>query len=94
MAALGGAERGGQIEMAEAGQPPVTPHLAFGLRQIAGTNNNTATGIGGTTSTFGAAGRTMPLFAPNDQIFTSQYLPNQQFVFDSAPRTISLAGAL
>ena len=29
-----------QILMAEAGQPPVSPHLAFGLREVAGTNNN------------------------------------------------------
>jgi hypothetical protein len=44
-----------QIEMAEAGQPPVSPHLAFGLRELLGTDNNTQTGIGGPTSTFGAA---------------------------------------
>ena len=29
-----------QIEMAEAGQQPVNPLLSFGLREIAGTNNN------------------------------------------------------
>ena len=44
-----------QIQMAEAGQPPVSPHLAFGLRQLQGTNNNTSTGLGGNASTFGAA---------------------------------------
>jgi len=78
-----------QIEMAEAGQPPVSPHLAFGLRELLGTDNNTQTGIGGPTSTFGAADQSMPLFAPDDQIFTAQYLPGTQFVFDSQPRTIS-----
>ena len=61
-----------QILMAEAGQPPVAPHLAFGLRQLQGTNNNTQTGLGGPTSTFGAADQSMPLFAIDDQIFTAQ----------------------
>ena len=75
--------------MAEAGQPPVAPHLAFGLRQLQGTNNNTQTGLGGPTSTFGAADQSMPLFAIDDQIFTAQYIPGTQFVFDSTPRTIS-----
>src|SRR5215813_11693797 len=78
-----------QIEMAEAGQPPVSPHLAFGLRQLQGTNNNTSTGLGGEASTFGSADQSMPLFAPDDQIFTAQYVPGTQFVFDSGPRTIS-----
>ena len=78
-----------QIEMAEAGQPPVSPHLAFGLRQLEGTNNNSSTGLGGDASTFGSADQSMPLFAPDDQIFTAQYLPGTQFVFDSEPRTIS-----
>src|SRR4030081_694819 len=35
-----------QIQMAEAGQPPVNPHLAFGLREVAGTNNNAVPGQG------------------------------------------------
>src|SRR5215510_11257537 len=78
-----------QIEMAEAGQPPVSPQLAFGLRQLEGTNNNTATGLGGYASTFAASDQSMPLFAPDDQIFTAQYLPGTQFVFDGEPRTIS-----
>ena len=64
-----------QILMAEAGQPPVNAHLAFGLRELAGTNNNLATGQGAPTSTFGSADQSMPLFAPNDQIFTAQYVP-------------------
>lgn len=29
-----------QIEMAEAGQPPLDPLLSTGLREVAGTNNN------------------------------------------------------
>ena len=33
-----------QIQMAEAGQLPVNPLLSFGLRQVAGTNNNLAAG--------------------------------------------------
>ena len=78
-----------QILMAEAGQAPVVPQLAFGLRQVAGTNNNTSTGLGGIASTFGSADQSLPLFAPLDQIFLSQYAPGTQFVFDSAPRTIS-----
>ena len=60
-----------QILMAEAGQPPVNPHLAFGLREVAGTNNNVVPG----DSTFGAADQAMPLFAPNDQVFLSRYVP-------------------
>src|SRR5262245_12120207 len=78
-----------QIEMAEAGQPPVSPHLAFGLRELQGTDNNTQTGLGGPTSTFGAADQSMPTFAIDDQIFTAQYVPGTQFVFDPQPRTIS-----
>jgi len=74
-----------QILMAEAGQPPVNPHLAFGLREVGGTNNNIVPG----DSVFGAADQGMPLFAPDDQVFLSQYVPGAQFIFDSAPRTIS-----
>ncbi|MBP6012573.1 MAG: hypothetical protein KBA31_10130 [Alphaproteobacteria bacterium] len=40
-----------QILMAETGQPPVNPHLAIGLRELAGTNNNQLPG----QSTFGSA---------------------------------------
>jgi Ca2+-binding RTX toxin-like protein len=74
-----------QILMAEAGQPPVNPHLAFGLREVGGTNNNVVPG----DSVFGAADQPLSLFAPNDQVFLSQYIPGTQFVFDSTPRTIS-----
>ncbi|MGO4816606.1 hypothetical protein AB4156_44670, partial [Cupriavidus sp. 2MCAB6] len=39
------------IKMAEAHQPPVNPHLAFGLREVAATNNSAVSGQG----TFGAS---------------------------------------
>ena len=40
-----------QIQMAETNQLPVSPHLAFGLRQVQGTLNNTVPG----NQNFGAA---------------------------------------
>ena len=40
-----------QIQMAETNTPPVSPHLAFGLREVAGTNNSQVPG----QSTFGSA---------------------------------------
>jgi VCBS repeat-containing protein len=43
-----------QIKMAETGTPPLSPHLAFGLRQVDGLNNSTVPG----QSTFGAADQT------------------------------------
>ncbi len=45
-----------QILMAENDQPPVSPHLAFGLREVSGTNNNSVPGQG----TFGAADEVFP----------------------------------
>jgi VCBS repeat-containing protein len=45
-----------QIKMAETGTPPLSPHLAFGLRQVDGLNNNTVPG----QSTFGSADQTFP----------------------------------
>ena len=45
-----------QILQAEAGQPPVSPHLAFGLREVAGTDNNSVPG----QETFGAADEVFP----------------------------------
>ncbi len=77
-----------QIEMAEAGQPPVNPLLSFGLREVAGTNNN---GVAG-QSTFGASGQifptiTDPLFQ-NAQAATS-YLQTTGLVVDAQPRLIS-----
>ena len=45
-----------QILQAEAGQPPLNPHLAFGLREVAGTNNNAVPG----QSTLGSADQPFP----------------------------------
>ncbi|MBU6373240.1 MAG: cadherin-like domain-containing protein [Alphaproteobacteria bacterium] len=45
-----------QIKMAEAKQPPVDPHLSFGLRSLLGTNNNLVPG----QSTFGSVDQTFP----------------------------------
>ena len=45
-----------QIKMAEAGQPPVNAHLAFGLREVAGTNNSVVPG----QEDFGSADQTFP----------------------------------
>ena len=45
-----------QILMAEAGQPPVNPLLSFGLREVAGTNNNLVPGQG----TYGATDQVFP----------------------------------
>ena len=42
--------------MAENNQPPVSPHLAFGLREVAGTDNNTVPG----QSTFGVGRPDIP----------------------------------
>src|SRR5262249_31833176 len=45
-----------QIKMAEAGQPPVNPHLSFGLREVAGTDNSAVPG----QSDFGSVDRIFP----------------------------------
>jgi Ca2+-binding RTX toxin-like protein len=45
-----------QILMAENGQPPANPHLAFGLREVGGTNNNAVPGQGD----FGSADQPFP----------------------------------
>ena len=87
-----------QIQMAEAGQVPVNPLLAFGLRQVAGTNNNIAPG----QTNFGASGQIFPTLT--DQMFRSavynpgsgqppivtSYAQTSGTVIDAAPRTISL----
>ncbi len=44
-----------QIQMAEAGQQPINPHLAFGLREVAGTNNNLIPQVAPGANTIGAA---------------------------------------
>ena len=59
-----------QIKMAENNQPPVNPHLAFGLRKVAGLDNSVVPGQG----TFGAADQTFPHLT--DQIFqNAQAIP-------------------
>src|SRR3979411_2548621 len=86
-----------QIEQAEAGQGPVNPHLAFGLREVLGTNNSSIAD----QAFFGAADRLFPrvteaffrtadpsAFGPPGGPATS-YAQTSGFVFDSAPRTIS-----
>ncbi len=83
--------------MAEAGQVPVNPLLAFGLRQVAGTNNNVVPG----QANFGASGQVFPSLT--DQMFqkatfttpgqppiVTSYAQTSGIVIDAAPRTISL----
>src|SRR3984957_15632478 len=77
-----------QIQMADAGQDPVNPLLSFGLREVAGTNNNLAAG----QSTFGSSLQpfptiTDPLFQ-NAQVGTS-YSQTSGLVVDAQPRVIS-----
>ncbi|MEQ1610313.1 MAG: peroxidase family protein [Hyphomonadaceae bacterium] len=91
-----------QILMAEAGQDPLSPHLAFGLRTLRGFNNNTVPG----NEFFGAADQLFPrlgvpvfrtaevqpadFFGPGPAGTTpTSYLQTSGFVFDSQPRTIS-----
>ena len=77
-----------QIEMAEAGQPPVNPLLSFGLRQVAGTDNNLVAG----QSTFGATDQVFPTttdpLLQNAQAGTS-YASTSGLVVDAQPRLIS-----
>lgn len=77
-----------QIEMAEAGQPPVNPLLSFGLREVAGTNNNLVAG----QSTFGATDQVFPTttdpLLQNAQAGTS-YASTSGLVVDAQPRLIS-----
>src|ERR1700732_2630376 len=73
-----------QIEMAEAGQVPVNPLLAFGLREVAGTNNNIAAG----QTKFGASDQVFP--ALTDQMFQkaqfgTSYTQTSGVVVDAAP---------
>ena len=68
-----------QILMAEAGQPPVNPHLAFGLREVAGTNNNTVPG----QSTFGSADQVFP--RATDPVFQTVTVNVDGTIFDPNP---------
>ena len=77
-----------QILMAEAGQSPVNPLLSFGLREVAGTNNNLVPGqttYGSTDQVFPTA--TDPLLQ-NAQYGTS-YSSTSGLVVDAQPRMIS-----
>lgn len=92
-----------QILMAESGQDPLSPHLAFGLRTVRGFNNNTVPG----NDLFGSADQLFPrlgapvfqaadtkpadFFGPGDPVgrTPTSYLQSSGFVFDSQPRTIS-----
>ena len=77
-----------QILQAEAGQPPVNPHLPFGLREVGGTNNSVVEG----QSTFGAADEIFPRVT--DPVFQdaqqgSSYSQTSGLVVDAEPRIIS-----
>src|SRR3978361_8915 len=77
-----------QIQMAEAGQPPVNPLLSFGLREVAGTNNNGVIG----QSPFGASGRvfpTMPTPILQNAQYNTSYAQTSGLVIDAQPRMIS-----
>ena len=77
-----------QIQMAEAGQPPVNPLLSLGLRNVAGTNNNVVPG----QSTFGSSDQIFPHVT--DPLLQSAqsgttYGATSGLVIDGQPRTIS-----
>jgi Animal haem peroxidase len=77
-----------QIEMAEAGQEPVNPLLSFGLREVAGTNNNLTAG----GSTFGSSLQPFPTITDpifQNAQFGSSYAQTSGLVIDSQPRMIS-----
>ena len=83
-----------QIQMAEAGQPPVNPLLSFGLRTVDGTGNNLVAGQG----TFGSTDQLFPTvtdpllqnagsFGPGQP--TTSYTQTTGYVVDGQPRLIS-----
>src|SRR6476661_2159170 len=67
--------------MAENDQPPVSPHLAFGLREVSGTNNNSVPGQG----TFGAADEVFPRVT--DSFFRTVTVNVDGTIFDPNPGT-------
>jgi hypothetical protein len=78
-----------QIQMAEAGVDPVNPLLSFGLREVAGTNNNLSAG----GSTFGSSLQPFPTIT--DPIFQNaqggtSYAQTSGLVVDAQPRQISV----
>jgi hypothetical protein len=77
-----------QIHMAEQGQAPDSPHLAFGLREVAGTNNNTVPGNGAFGSSDVPFSReTTPVFQSADG--GTSYAQSNGLVRDADPRIIS-----
>jgi Ca2+-binding RTX toxin-like protein len=68
-----------QIKMAEAGQPPVNVHLAFGLREVAGTNNNLVPG----QEDFGSSDLTFPRVT--EPVFRTVTINIDGTVFDPNP---------
>ena len=68
-----------QILQAEAGQPPVNPHLAFGLREVAGTDNNAVPG----QDTFGSADQVFP--TATTQYFQTVTVNVDGTIFDPNP---------
>ena len=77
-----------QILMAEAGQPPVNPLLSFGLREVAGTNNNLVAG----QATYGATDQTFPTVTDpllQTAQYGTSYASTSGLVVDAQPRMIS-----
>jgi len=68
-----------QIQMAEAGQPPVNPHLAFGLREVAGTNNSVVPG----QEDFGSSDQTFPRVT--EPVFQTVTVNIDGTIFDPNP---------
>jgi len=68
-----------QILQAEAGQDPLNPHLAFGLREVLGTNNNQLPG----QSTFGSADQVFP--TATQQYFQTVTVNVDGTIFDPNP---------
>jgi hypothetical protein len=68
-----------QIKMAEAGQPPVNVHLPFGLREVAGTNNNLVPG----QEDFGSSDQTFPRVT--DPLFRTVTINVDGTIFDPNP---------
>jgi Ca2+-binding RTX toxin-like protein len=68
-----------QIQLAESGQPPVNVHLAFGLREVAGTDNSVVPGQG----TFGSADQPFP--TRTTQVFQTVTVNIDGTIFDPNP---------
>jgi Ca2+-binding RTX toxin-like protein len=70
-----------QIQMAETNTPPANPSLAFGIREVQGTNNNTTTLPG--TNVFGAADQ--PFANVTKQFFQTVTVNVDGTIFDAHP---------